>query len=211
MTHRRSIDIRKQPHQERARATLDAILVAATRVLEREGLARLTTTRIADVAGVSVGSLYQYFPNREAIVGALIDQQLDTMLTTFRRLLVEQATLPLEDAVTTVLCGLLAVAGSHERLHAALYDEMSVAQRTERHQCTLDTYAELVAATLASRHDVDVADEKIAARLIVHASDGVIRSLVASNDPATSCAVIREAVQMICRYLAPSGMRSTRA
>src|SRR5690349_17149719 len=116
---------------------MDAILVAATRVLEREGLARLTTTRIAEVAGVSVG--------------ALIDQQLDAMLTTFRRLLVEQATLSLEDAVTTVLCGLLAVAGSHERLHAALYEEMSVAQRSHRHKCTLDAYADLVAAALSTR------------------------------------------------------------
>lgn len=62
---------RKSPRQARSRATVDVILDATVLVLAAEGYAAATTTRIADRAGVSVGSLYQYFPNREALVNAV--------------------------------------------------------------------------------------------------------------------------------------------
>jgi AcrR family transcriptional regulator len=63
---------RKKPTQDRSAATVEAILEAAIRILGRDGWARFTTTRVAARAGVSVGSLYQYFPNREAIVAAVV-------------------------------------------------------------------------------------------------------------------------------------------
>lgn len=63
---------RKSPLQDRSAATVAAILEAAARVLERRGLDALTTNRVAEAAGVSIGSLYQYFPNKDAIVAALI-------------------------------------------------------------------------------------------------------------------------------------------
>ena len=181
---------------------MDAIVVAATRVLEREGAARLTTTRIAEVAGVSVGSLYQYFPHREAIVGAIIDGQLDEMLAAFRLLVAEQAQLPLDIAIALVLQGMLEASRRHERLHAPLFEEMAAARRTQRHACTLAAYAEIVAGVLAERADVHVEDPRIAAFLIVHATDGVIRSLVTNDDCVRVAAVIGEASRMLCRYLA---------
>ena len=63
---------RKVPSQHRAAVTMDAIVEAAARILDSAGARGLTTTRIAEVAGVSIGSLYQYFPHRDAIVAALI-------------------------------------------------------------------------------------------------------------------------------------------
>lgn len=63
-----AVSPRKQPKQQRSEALVQAILVAAIRVLEREGARRFTTIRVAEAAGVSVGSLYQYFPNKEAIL-----------------------------------------------------------------------------------------------------------------------------------------------
>jgi AcrR family transcriptional regulator len=65
---------RKQPRQARATAMVDIILLAATRVLTTESLAGFNTNRVADVAGVSIGSLYQYFPNKAALVAALIER-----------------------------------------------------------------------------------------------------------------------------------------
>jgi len=74
---------RKTPRQERSRLTVDAILMAAAHILKTEGPERATTNRIAEKAGVSIGSLYQYFPNKEAIVallrerhGAFFDEQV---------------------------------------------------------------------------------------------------------------------------------------
>jgi AcrR family transcriptional regulator len=59
------------PRQARSRATVEAILQAATDILARHGYAKLTTNRIAERAGVNIGSLYQYFPSKEAIIGEL--------------------------------------------------------------------------------------------------------------------------------------------
>lgn len=59
---------RRQPRQSRARFTCDAILTATAQILETQGEAALTTNAIAERAGVSVGSLYQYFPNKDAIL-----------------------------------------------------------------------------------------------------------------------------------------------
>ena len=72
---RQPLEARKQPVQARSRMTLDAILDAATRVLTMESLSGFNTNRVAEVAGVSVGSLYQYFPNKAALMSALIDRE----------------------------------------------------------------------------------------------------------------------------------------
>ncbi len=71
---------KKQPKQDRSRVTVEAIIEATTRILKREGRAALTTNRIAQVAGVSVGSLYQYFPNKEALL-AEVKQRYDLDFT----------------------------------------------------------------------------------------------------------------------------------
>ena len=67
-----TIEPRKRPSQARSAATVDAILDAAARILGSEGLVGLNTNAVAQVAGVSVGSLYQYFPGKEAILSELL-------------------------------------------------------------------------------------------------------------------------------------------
>lgn len=67
---------RKRPRQSRSRATVDALLEAATCILVREGYARATTNRIAERAGVNVASLYQYFPNKDALLQELLRRHL---------------------------------------------------------------------------------------------------------------------------------------
>lgn len=100
---------RKDPKQPRSQAMVETILAAAARVLAKESLAGFNTNRVADVAGASIGSLYQYFPNKAALVAALIDREhqrlvvaleaavadsagasLDTRLRVLARLAIEQ-------------------------------------------------------------------------------------------------------------------------
>ncbi len=71
---------RRVPLQQRGQQTLDQILHAAARAIEREGLDRLTTKRIAVEAGLSVGSVYEYFPNKEAVLCALVGQWFDQLM-----------------------------------------------------------------------------------------------------------------------------------
>lgn len=68
---------RKLPVQARSAVTVDALHVATIQVLVHEGLKRCTTTRVAARAGTSVGSLYQYYPNRDALLRAVLERHLD--------------------------------------------------------------------------------------------------------------------------------------
>ncbi|MGA0600413.1 helix-turn-helix domain-containing protein [Caulobacter sp. KR2-114] len=68
MTRKVEASQRRRPRQARSRATYDSILQAALEVLARDGAGRLTTNRVAERAGVSIGTLYQYFPDKTAIL-----------------------------------------------------------------------------------------------------------------------------------------------
>lgn len=72
-----SIAPRKKPQQDRAKATVDAIVIAAAYILERDGWPGFTTNRVAERAGVNIASLYQYFPNKTAIVEALRQSHIE--------------------------------------------------------------------------------------------------------------------------------------
>lgn len=71
-----SLKPRKQPVQNRANITIQSIFEGSIQVLQREGYSRLTTTKVAERAGVSVGTLYQYFPNKHALLAAVLENHL---------------------------------------------------------------------------------------------------------------------------------------
>jgi AcrR family transcriptional regulator len=89
---------RKQPSQRRSRATNDAILDASARVLQTHGYLQATTNRIATHAGCSIGTLYQYFGNKDEIFGALIEREADIYLSTLESSL-PAAGVPQEQAI----------------------------------------------------------------------------------------------------------------
>ncbi|HXZ08528.1 MAG TPA: helix-turn-helix domain-containing protein, partial [Paraburkholderia sp.] len=76
---------RKAPLQRRSTVTVDAIIEAAARILEAEGFDGYTTNAVAARAGVSIGSLYQYFPNRDALTAALIERETRVLLENVER------------------------------------------------------------------------------------------------------------------------------
>jgi AcrR family transcriptional regulator len=80
------ISPRKMPLQKRSQAMVEIILEAATRVLAIESLAGFNTNRVAEVAGVSIGSLYQYFPNKSSLVSALIEHAQTELAESFEKL-----------------------------------------------------------------------------------------------------------------------------
>src|ERR1700760_1589306 len=92
----RSVSSRKQPHQARSSELVAAILEAAVQVLAKEGAQRFTTMRVAEKAGVSVGSLYQYFPNKAAILFRLQSDEWRQTSELLRSILEDSARPPLE-------------------------------------------------------------------------------------------------------------------
>ena len=93
---RAQISTRKQPQQARSTELVSAILEAAVRVLEKEGAQRFTTARVAEKAGVSVGSVYQYFPNKASILFRLQSDEWRQTTDMMRGILEDRATPPLD-------------------------------------------------------------------------------------------------------------------
>lgn len=123
---------RKSPRQGRSQATCGAILEAAAHILVAEGRHALTTNRIAERAGVSIGSLYQYFPGKEAILAALIRDMRREMLEDFAAAARESAGRDLARAAEALIAAVL----RHHMRHPTL------AQALEREEAELSLDAE---------------------------------------------------------------------
>ncbi|MFZ6713188.1 TetR family transcriptional regulator [Undibacterium sp. TC9W] len=104
MTTRRrpQVSTRKQPQQVRSAGLVTAILEAAVQVLAQEGVTRFTTARVAERAGVSIGSVYQYFPNKAAILFRLQTDEWQQTTEMLRRILEDTSKPPLERLRTLV-------------------------------------------------------------------------------------------------------------
>ncbi len=115
---------RKPPQQARSKATIDAILTATARVLVKEGFDRASTNRIAEAAGVSVGSLYQYFPSKEALVAALVERHTDLMSAELSSAFERVAKLPLAAAARELVELLLRAHAIEPALHKVLIEQV---------------------------------------------------------------------------------------
>jgi AcrR family transcriptional regulator len=138
-TRQKRLNPRKQPVQHRSKVTVDAILDAAAQVFEAHGYAAGTTNRIAAKTGVSIGTLYQYFPNKEAIAVALLEQHIDD--TDHRlhewvgHMVVEQHSL--YEALKDYVTDLLEMHSRQPRLQHILLEETPMPERV--HQVLIES------------------------------------------------------------------------
>jgi AcrR family transcriptional regulator len=115
---------RRQPTQRRAHQTIDAILDAVIRVLKREGANAVTTNRIAEVAGVSIGSVYQYFPDKHAIFTALHQRHVEEIDRMIAGRLFEHAQSPLDTLMRAMVEGMVEAHTSDPELYQLLLSEI---------------------------------------------------------------------------------------
>jgi len=114
--------LKKEPQQQRSRALVDTILDAATRILSSRPLREVTTNHLAEVAGVSIGSLYQYFGSKEAIVQSLLDRHRDDSVAFASRVFVDSPGRPVTERYLAVLRELLCMHEREVQLHRALME-----------------------------------------------------------------------------------------
>lgn len=116
---------RKQPRQQRSRATWEAILDAATQLFGQLGYATTTTNKVAERAGVSIGSLYQYFPDKDALLMALAERHLseasDVLVHVFLALQQDQP--DLEATLTRLIDAVVALHRRDPATHRLLFDQ----------------------------------------------------------------------------------------
>lgn len=111
---------RRRPRQLRAQQTVAAILEAVSRILARDGIDAVTTNRIAEVAGVSIGSVYQYFPDKRAIYAALHERHADCMARLVESTLVSHAGRPLPEILRALVEALVDAHAAEPQLHLVL-------------------------------------------------------------------------------------------
>lgn len=115
---------RRKPQQRRARQTVEAILDAVLRIVKREGVSRVTTNRIAEVAGVSIGSVYQYFPDRRSIFVALHRRHVEEIDRLVERTLVEHAECSLEALMRAMVEAMIDAHAGDPEVYDLLFSEV---------------------------------------------------------------------------------------
>lgn len=159
MTDEMEFEPRKEPSQERSRALVEALVEATARILAAEGADSLTTNRVAEVAGVSIGSLYQYFPNKSALIAALVERELEADVSEVQFMLESSREMPLTEIFKTLVAGIVSSMEGRRTLHAELLPLVDELRRAELVRRRRDEMTSVVMALLDERAD------ELAARL----------------------------------------------
>lgn len=197
---------RKKAVQPRARATVDAILTATARLLVREGYDRASTNRIAEAAGVSIGSLYQYFPSKEALVAALLARHVEEMSELLHRAAATVVDAPLPVAVEHVVRAMLAAHAIDPKLHRVLVEQVPRVGRLERIR-EIEEQALGLARLFFERHRDELRgdlDPDLAPFVVVATVEALTHAAVLYRpDTLGDERMLREITDLVLRYLLP--------
>jgi AcrR family transcriptional regulator len=193
---------RKSPVQARSAATIDALHSAAIQVLTREGLSRCTTTRVAARAGISVGSLYQYFPNRDALLAAVLERHLDGVAGAVDSACRAHQGRPVSEMASGLIAAFLAIKLRDPKESRALY---AVAGERGGSALAARIHTRMVAsitAMLASAPDAYFDDAALAAEITLTAMVGPVRTFLEGRAPLQFEARLEEQlVRLLAAYL----------
>lgn len=203
MPRKPALKARKTASQERSRATVDALVAATARVLVKEGYDHASTNKIADAAGVSIGSLYQYFPSKEALVAAVIERHIDRMIGIVRASAARVALLPLERAARELVGTMIAAHRVDPKLHRVLVEQIPRVGNLEHIEAVDDEAIGLVRAYLeAHRDEIGIEDLDMAAFLAVGAVEAMTHIAVLRRPELLEDARFEgEVANLVVRYL----------
>ncbi len=192
---------RRRPVQGRSQATVDALLAAAAQILARHGPDAATTNAIAERAGVSIGSLYQYFADKEALIDALAELHVAEMTEVLAGALAGAGEGTLTEEAGRIVAAIVAAHRVDPRLHHALHQvlpraRMSAIDRLE------DTVMTQVSALLQAREGLTAAGAGRTALVLVRALGGLVRTTIRRDpewfaDPALARVMTRMIVDCV--------------
>lgn len=204
---RRQLQPRKRPRQSRSELTRQRILEAAARVFAEFGYAAGTTNRIAEWADISIGSLYQYYPNKDAVLLDLVTRHLEAIATAARR----PSSGP-PDSIEGIVRAMVrsAIDGHRDdpELLRVLIEQAPRSRElmqwiTDQEQAWVTDLEEL----LAQNPEVCVEDKHVAAQLVIATIEFVVHPLIAAPHPIDIPSFENELVAMVTRYLTAGSMK----
>lgn len=197
---------RKIATQERSRTTVDNLIEATARILVKEGFDKASTNRIAEVAGVSIGSLYQYFPSKEALVAAVIERHQQEIMQTVRGELAQVLTQPVDKAIRKFVTVAVEAHRLDPQLHRVLAEQIPRVGQLEK----LETFSRenfiLFRAYLEGvRGELGVEDLELASFVCVTTIEALTHNAVLHHSKVLTDdrmeALIDEGARLVTGYL----------
>jgi AcrR family transcriptional regulator len=196
------LEPRKSPVQARSTASVDAILQATTQVLLQVGKERLTTTRVALRAGVSVGTLYQYFPNKSALLQAALRRHLEEVTNAVEAVCKEQKGKSLRSMGTALINTFLQAKLKDAKTSVALYSVSSDLDAARIVQQIGTRSNKAIVRMLTTASEPLITDPQLVASMLQGAMAGVSRRLLESDSPVKQFEPFRqELIVFVCAYL----------
>ena len=197
---------RKHASQDRSRATVDALIEATARILVKEGFDKASTNRIADVSGEGVGSLYQYYPGKEALVVAVIDRHNQEIMQVVRGALAEIASQPIETAVRRLVAAAIEAHRIDPRLHRVLAEQIPRTGRLENVEAfNRETYTLFRTYLEGHRDELRVVDLGLAAFVCATSIEALTHTAVLHRSDMLSdeavATLVDEVTRLVVGYL----------
>jgi AcrR family transcriptional regulator len=202
--------MKKRGKQDRAKGTIEAILQGAARVLVKDGYERTNTNRIAEVAGVSIGSVYQYFPNKEAIIGELIESHIQKLMDVFVTNYNTLSSVSLKDGIRILIRSMIEARSVEPKLQRVFDEQLPKIGKLSRLLREYEKQAvEMISDYLHSKkNEVAIKNIETAAYISVHAVEAVILAALNNRqDILTDGHLEDELTNLITRYLVTDDLR----
>lgn len=194
---------KKTPRQSRSAATFEAMVDAGARILREGGYEALTTNRVAELAGVSVGSLYQYFPNKEAILVEMVRRHLVDLEAGIAAIAARADRLTLEELVSALIEDNARAHLVDPALHKVLFEEAprlgAIDWRDDFAQGAI-----AVVVRLLERHRAAIVarDLPLAAQIVAESVEAIMHAAAMRADPRLANGEIaRETTRLVLSYL----------
>lgn len=196
--HTRALAPRKTPRQARSTVTVDAVFEAAIQVLLSEGAQRLTTTRVAERAGVSVGTLYQYYPNKQALLYAVMQRHLGHVAEIVEEACSRHHHTPLSTMVQGLVHAFVAAKTARVDEARALYRVAAELNAVELVLEVSERMRRATSAMLATATDASFEDLPTVTFMLNSAIVGPTRAVLEGHAPAKMIRVLREQLITLC-------------
>jgi AcrR family transcriptional regulator len=192
------LNARKTPRQARATATLDAIFQATIQVLVTDGPHRLTTTRVAERAGVSVGTMYQYFPHKHALFYALNERYLHALAEKVENACRAQHGTSIDKMVEALVTTYWTAKTERPEVTRALYRSVLELNNEPLIEAFSRRVDAATAAMLESASDAVFADLPTVNLTLLTTVFGTVRSVFERNLPATEATAVHRQLILMC-------------
>ena len=199
---------RKVPVQTRATVTVGAICEATIQVLLSHGADRLTTTRVAARAGVSVGTLYQYYPNKRSLLFAVFEDHMDKVAQAVEAACADARDRPMSEMIRRVVEAFVDVKMHRADISVALYRVAPDVGGPALVKQTGQRLRKAIEAMLLTAPDLKLSLDPFAIDMMLSAMSGAMRSALESGASPVMFRKVREHLVLLCiSYMAAATAR----